>query len=81
MKLHPNTVSEGVYLVFLVQGQLEADLKGRENEMKMNPETPGDLLHRSHGQITVPGKNGKETPSTASVSAKLVAGLIALSSL
>uniref|UniRef100_A0A8C5NRV8 USP domain-containing protein n=1 Tax=Junco hyemalis TaxID=40217 RepID=A0A8C5NRV8_JUNHY len=59
-------VSEEVYLVFLIQVQLEADLKGRENSLEMNPKSLGDLLHRSHGHIAVPGKNGKETTSSAS---------------
>lgn len=77
----PSTVSEGVPSVLLVQGQPEADLKGRENSLEMNSKSPGDLLHNSHGHIPVPGKNGTETPSTVSVPAKPVTRLIALSSL
>lgn len=77
----PSTVSDGFFLVLLVQGQPEADLKGRENSLEMNTKRPGDLLYKSHGRICVPGKNGTETPSTASALAKPVTRFIALSSL
>lgn len=77
----PNMVPEGVTLALLVRGQPEADIKGKESSLEMSPNSPGDLLHKSHGHIPVPGKNGAEAPSTTSEPAKAVIGLTAFRSL